>query len=167
MRQAAAPATVARYFGPRFPNQLPEHIAIAEALDGPTITLEGAELIAVEAGHTDTINTTFLHVPALDLVVAGDVVYNDVHLFVAQTTHESRQDWIAALDLIESKNPRVVVAGHKRPGAGDPPSSLADTRVYLRDFDRLSQSTQSDAELFEAMMSLYPNRLNGQGWLMF
>ncbi len=40
MRRAAVPAAVASYFGPHFPNQLPEHIVIAEALEGPTFTLE-------------------------------------------------------------------------------------------------------------------------------
>ena len=38
----------------------------------------------VEVGHTDTDDTTVLHVPDLDLVVAGDVIYNGVHMYLAR-----------------------------------------------------------------------------------
>ena len=35
--------------------------------------MEGHRLLAVEVGHTDTDDTTVLHVPSIGLVVAGDV----------------------------------------------------------------------------------------------
>jgi hypothetical protein len=57
----------------------------AEPLEGSSFELEGNELIAIEVGHTDTDNTTLLHVPAIGLVVAGDVAYNDVHLYLAES----------------------------------------------------------------------------------
>src|SRR5438093_4365390 len=38
--------------------------------------LEGHRLVPVEVGHTDTDETPVLHVPSIDLVVAGDAVYN-------------------------------------------------------------------------------------------
>jgi hypothetical protein len=36
--------------------------------------------VSVSLGHTDTDNTTCLHVPSIDLVMAGDAAYNDVHV---------------------------------------------------------------------------------------
>ena len=36
-------------------------------------------IIAVDIGHTDTDHTTCLHVPSIDLVVAGDAIYNGTH----------------------------------------------------------------------------------------
>jgi glyoxylase-like metal-dependent hydrolase (beta-lactamase superfamily II) len=49
---------------------------IAEELAGNVIDLEGRDLVAVPLGHTDTDNTTCLHVPSIGLVVAGDAAYN-------------------------------------------------------------------------------------------
>ena len=59
-----------------------------------------AELVAVEVGYTDTDHTTCLHVPSIGLVVAGDVAYNDVHLYLAESNAQKRQEWIAALEKV-------------------------------------------------------------------
>jgi len=62
-------------------------------------------------GHTDTDSTTCLHVPSIGLVVAGDSAYNDVHLHLGESNAETRKDWIAALDTIESLKPSGVCRG--------------------------------------------------------
>ena len=54
-----------------------------------------------------------LHVPSIGLIVAGDVVYNQCHIYVGDTTPESRKNWIAALDRLAALNPAMVVAGHE------------------------------------------------------
>ncbi len=59
----------------------------------------------------DTRNATCLHVPSFSLVVAGDAEYNDVHIHLGESNADSRKEWIAALDMIESLNPRSVIAG--------------------------------------------------------
>ena len=115
MRQNASPEMLDGAWKPGFPGQIPDKLVIAEELKGNVIDLEGHELIAVELGHTDTDYTTCLHVPSIGLVVAGDAAYNDVHLYLAESNAQKRQEWIAALDKIESLNPRAVVASHKRP----------------------------------------------------
>src|SRR5215510_14151121 len=97
---------------------------IAEELTDNVIDLEGHELVVVPLGHTDTDNTTCLHVPSIDLVVAGDAAYNGVHLYLAESNPQTRRGWIAALDKIESLNPRAVVASHKRPENEDDPKIL-------------------------------------------
>ena len=95
-------------------------------------------MVVVELGHTDTDYTTCLHVPSIGLVVAGDAAYNDVHLYLAESNAQTRQEWIAALDKIESLKPRAVVASHKRPENDDNPRIVEQTRQYIRDFDRLA-----------------------------
>ena len=99
---------------------------IAEELKGNVIHLEGHELVAVELGHTDTDYTTCLNVPSIGLMVAGDAAYNDVHLYLAESNPQTRQEWISALDKIESLNPRAVVATHKRPENDDNPRIIEE-----------------------------------------
>ena len=45
----------------RLPGQIPERVVIAEKMDGNVIKLEGQDLVSVEVGHTDTHDTTVLH----------------------------------------------------------------------------------------------------------
>src|SRR6202051_4219970 len=115
-----------------FPNQIPDVISVADPLEGNEIDLEGSKLIVVRLGHTDTDDSTCLHVPSIGLVVAGDAVYNGIHLFQGETNSKSRPLWIAALDAIDALKPRAVVAGHKLPANDDSPRTVEETRTYLR-----------------------------------
>jgi hypothetical protein len=36
----------------------------------------------------------------------------------------------------------------------------AETRHYIRDFDRIAADTQTAQELYNQMLALYPNRVN-------
>src|SRR5947208_3100227 len=147
MRQQASPQFLASFWNPRFPGQISDHLVIAEELTDNVIDLEGHDLVVVPLGHTDTDNTTCLHVPSIGLVVAGDAAYNDVHLLLAESNAHARSEWIAALDTIEALHPRAVIAGHKRPETDDDPRIIEETRQYIRDFDRLVQTTTTAPEL--------------------
>jgi glyoxylase-like metal-dependent hydrolase (beta-lactamase superfamily II) len=149
-----------------FPNQIPDKLVIAEELEGNVIHLEGQELVAIALGHTDTDDTTCLHVPSIGLVVAGDAAYNDVHLYLAESNPQTRREWIAALDRMESLNPTAVVASHKRPESPDHPRVIEETRQYIRDFDRLAEHTTTAQALYDEMLALYPNRVN-PGWALW
>jgi glyoxylase-like metal-dependent hydrolase (beta-lactamase superfamily II) len=166
MRQNASPEILHGAWERGFPGQIPNNLVIAEELKGNVIDLEGHELVAVELGHTDTDHTTCLHVPSIGLVVAGDAAYNDVHLYLAESNAQTRQEWIGALEKIESLNPRAVVASHKRPENDDDPRIIEETRQYIRDFDRLVETTKSAQELYDQMLDLYPNRVN-PGWALW
>ena len=150
-----------------FPGQIPTRLVPPEAYARNSFTLEDQEIRIIEQGHTDSADTTSLHVPSIGLIVAGDVVYNECHMYVGDTTSESRKNWIEALDKLAALNATTVVAGHKKPGAPDSPSAIQDTKRYLQDYDRLQKSATSDKELFDQMTELYPHWVANQSWLMF
>jgi glyoxylase-like metal-dependent hydrolase (beta-lactamase superfamily II) len=166
MRQHASTEILEKVWKASFPGQIPDRPVIAEELKGNVIYLEGHDLVAVELGHTDTDHTTCLNVPSIGLVVAGDAAYNDVHLYLAESNTNTRREWIAALDKIESLNPRAVVASHKRPDNDDNPRIIEETRQYIRDFDRLAEMTTTAQELYYKMLEIYPNRVN-PGWALW
>jgi glyoxylase-like metal-dependent hydrolase (beta-lactamase superfamily II) len=159
MRVQASSSVLESFWKSRFPGQIDPTLVIADELMG-TIELEEQELVSVPLGHTDTDNTTCLHVPSIGLVVAGDAVYNDVHVFLGESNSDSRKEWLAALDTIESLKPSSIVAGHKRPDATDTPNTIGETRRYIRDFDRIATEAQSAQDLYNRMLTLYPNRVN-------
>jgi glyoxylase-like metal-dependent hydrolase (beta-lactamase superfamily II) len=151
----------------RWPDQLPTRIVLAEPYDDNVFALEGHELRIIEQGRTDAVDTTSLHVPSIDLVVGGDVFYNQCHMYVGDTTAESRANWITALDRLAALNPKIAIAGHKKPGAPDTPKVIEASKRYLTDFGRLREATSSDRELYDAMTDLYPDWVSHQAWLMF
>jgi len=161
MRQQASPESLATYWNPRFPGQISSHLAIAEELTGNVINLEGHDLVSVPLGFTDTASTTCLHVPSIGLIVAGDAAYNGVHLHLSESSdQQKRQEWIAALDKMESFKPRAVIAGHKRVGNDDSPRIIGETRRYILDFERLVMQTTTTRELYDQMLKLYPDWVN-------
>jgi glyoxylase-like metal-dependent hydrolase (beta-lactamase superfamily II) len=133
---------------------------IAEELTENVIDLEGHDLVVVPLGHTDTGNTTCLHVPSTGLVVTGDAAYNGVNLYLGESDSEKRRELIAALDKIESLNPRAVIAGHKRAENDDSPRIIEETRQYIRDFDRIVDATTTARELYDRMLEICPDRVN-------
>jgi glyoxylase-like metal-dependent hydrolase (beta-lactamase superfamily II) len=158
MRQQTSAESLATFWNPRFPNQISSQLAIAEELTGNVIDLEGRDLVSVPLGFTDTASTTCLHVPSVGLIVAGDAAYNGVHLHLSESPDpQKRQEWIAALDKMESLKPRAVIAGHKRVGNDDSPKILGETRRYIRDFERLAGQTTTARELYDQMLELYPD----------
>ena len=165
MQGNASPQGLAAW-GAAFPGRIPQNLVMAEELKGDAFELEGRELRVVQLGHTDTDATTCLHVPSIGLVVAGDAVYNDVHLYLVESNAEQRQEWLAALDKIAALKPTAVIASHKRPENDDSPRIIEETRQYIRDFDRLLKTTSSRKELYEKMLALYPNRVN-PGWALW
>src|ERR1700692_2480747 len=111
MRQQASPQSLASFWNPFFPNQISDHLVIAEEVTENIIDLEGHDLVVVPLGHTDTDYTTCLHAPSIGLVVAGDAAYNGVHLYLAESNPETRREWIAALHTAAALKPRAAIAG--------------------------------------------------------
>jgi glyoxylase-like metal-dependent hydrolase (beta-lactamase superfamily II) len=149
----------------RFPGQIPDEPVAPERLEGASIELEGYALVPIDTGYTDTADSTSLHVPSIGLVAAGDVVYNGIHPYLGESSAQTRLQWIEVLDKLDALNARAVVAGHKIPDNDDDPKAIAETRQYLRDFIRLDQATDTPRELFDAMIELYPDRVNpGSLW---
>ncbi len=166
MRVGSTPEFLESFWRPRFDGKLPRALVFPEPLEDHTIDLEGHELVVVELGHTDTDQTSCLHVPDVGLVVAGDAAYNDVHLYLAESDAEKRGDWIGALNTIESLHPRSVIAGHQRAGRHDGPEIIEETRQYIRDFDRIAGTTSTAQDLYDQVLALHPGRINPDAlWL--
>jgi glyoxylase-like metal-dependent hydrolase (beta-lactamase superfamily II) len=141
--------------------QIYEPQELAQPMEQDTFEIEGHVLRAIQVGHTDTNNTTVLHVPDLDLVVAGDAVYGDVHQFFGEAdTTAKREEWLKAIETIESLKPHTVIAGHKRESSVDGVYNLKTTKEYIHAFEKAIKACKSSEELYQEMKQLYPNRIN-------
>jgi len=149
-----------RFWTSRFPGELPETPVLPEVLGEPEFGLDGQLVRVVSAGQGDTEHSTFFHVPSAEAVVAGDIVYNNVHMMQMETNEEKREAWIASLDAIAALEPKIVVAGHKRAGSPDLPENIAASQRYLRDFTRIASQRDTVEDLVAGMMELHGDRDN-------
>jgi glyoxylase-like metal-dependent hydrolase (beta-lactamase superfamily II) len=140
---------------------IPETTVTAVTVPDNRFTLEGHELVIVEVGATDSADTTVLHVPDLDLVVAGDVIYNGVHMFLAQSVVVGGFGaWREAIDKVEALAPRHIVAGHQNAALDDDAErQIAETRRYLDDAERLLATETTAEGFFAAELERYPDHL--------
>jgi glyoxylase-like metal-dependent hydrolase (beta-lactamase superfamily II) len=121
--------------------------------------LEGHELVIVEVGDTDSSDTSVLHVPDLGLVVAGDVIYNGVHMYLAQVgILGGFGPWRDAIKKVDALEPRHIVAGHQNKELDDDARrTIAETRQYLDDAEELLRTKDTAVDFFNAKIERYPN----------
>jgi glyoxylase-like metal-dependent hydrolase (beta-lactamase superfamily II) len=142
-----------------FGDRVAKPTVVPEQLDGLTLELEGHELQIVEVGQGDIRPSTVVHIPAIDTVVAGDVVYNQIHAMLGLSGPAGWERWLKSLDAIEKLSARTIVAGHRKPESSDNEANrmLDETRSYISDFAAGAQRLNSADELVQLMKSKYPD----------
>jgi glyoxylase-like metal-dependent hydrolase (beta-lactamase superfamily II) len=105
-----------KYWTSRFPGELPETPVVPEVLNSDEILVNGQVVNLIHVGQGDIDGSTIFHVPSADAVVAGDVVYNNVHMMFYEADAAKREAWIASIDAVAALNPKLVIAGHKSVG---------------------------------------------------
>ena len=141
------------FWGPILKQNAPQGLVIPQPLQGNQIMLEGQALTV--SGPTP--ERSYVWIPSLKAVVGGVVLFNDLHVWTADTqTAQSRQDWLATLAGIDALKPVTVVPGHFKLGAALTPQSIAFTRDYLVRFEAATAKAANSAELIASMKQQYP-----------
>ena len=151
-----------RVWGGFFPGQLTRAPVVPGPLPGGGITFGGTTAAVVPVGTTDTVHSSVVHVPGLDLVVSGDAVYNRTHMWLARSTPESRAGWARALDTVAALEAGTLIAGHRHPEAPDDDArrQIDECRRYLADFEEALAHSSTPAELIDRMTAAHPGLAN-------
>jgi glyoxylase-like metal-dependent hydrolase (beta-lactamase superfamily II) len=163
-RFVALPATAAgirngwegriKNWTPEFGGNLPATGPIVpEELQGNTLTLEGETLQIVGGVTGDAPNNSYVWIPSLRAVIAGDIVFNGSHF----TPPKMPQDWIKTLDDIAALKPLTVIAGHKGPTVRNDTGSIELMKKYIRDYNDALASSKTAAEFRLKITRKYPN----------
>jgi glyoxylase-like metal-dependent hydrolase (beta-lactamase superfamily II) len=149
-------------WGGFFPGQLTSRPVVPAPLAGATIPIGGSQARVIPVGTTDTGHSTVVHVPGLDLVVSGDVVYNQTHMWLMRSTPDSRASWVRALDAVTALEAETIVAGHRNPLATDDDAcrQISDCRRYIADFEAALERSSAPAELIDRMTTAHPDLAN-------
>ena len=143
-----------------YPGLIPPAEVTAVTVPGDRLTVEGHDLVMVDVGHGDADENSVLHVPDLGLVVAGDVIYNRVHMYLGQSAAGGFGPWREAIDRVEALGPRHIVCGHQdRRLDDDATRTITETRQYLDDADDLLRTEDTAIGYFNAKIARYPDHL--------
>lgn len=143
-------------WGPLLGANGPRHPVVPEALEGSSFTLEGQEIRVLGPMQGDHVHATALHVPSIGALIAGDLLFTDVHLWLGEHTPAQRRAWLDVLDQFDALQPSIVVAGHKPPGAPDDARALRFTREYLVFFEGAVKASKNSAELIARLKARFP-----------
>ena len=140
------------FWGPILKDNAPQEVIVPHPLQGNTITLEGKKLEIKDAPRG------YVWIPSIKAVVGGVVLFNDLHVWMADTqTPESRRQWLATLDGIAALKPATVVPGHFKPGAALTTEAISYTRNYVTSFENETAKAADSAALIARMKALYPS----------
>jgi len=139
---------------------------VPEPIEGDTLYVDGSPLHIIEVKQADIHPTSIVHIPEIDVVVAGDSIYNEIHPMLGLSTPDEWQDWLETIDTVEKLRPRMIVSGHRRPDGDDyaVETMIAQTRAYIQDFAAASKVAKDAAELVATMVEKYPH--HGNVWTL-
>jgi glyoxylase-like metal-dependent hydrolase (beta-lactamase superfamily II) len=99
-----------------------------------------------------------LWIPGQRILIAGDVVFNDMHVYTAETDSKAREKWLDSLNEIRKLNPSVVIPGHSKVGAPLDASTAVDfTENYLLVFEEELKKVKDPDSLISAMKERFPS----------
>ncbi len=106
----------------------------------------------------DTDENSMLWLPWQKTLIAGDVVFNDMHVYTAETDMSARTRWLSSLKTIRELKPAVVIPGHSKSGAPlDATSAVTFTERYLLIFEEELNKARDPDDLIEAMKGQFPS----------
>ncbi len=132
-------------------------VAISKYDDG-FIRFENSKIEILKSLQGDTDENTMLWLPGQKTLVAGDVLFNDMHLYTAETDMRARKRWLNSLKKIRELKPAVVIPGHSKGGAPiDATSAVTFTEKYLLIFEEELNKAKEPDDLIRAMKEKFPS----------
>src|SRR6202040_4083205 len=126
--------------------------------DGDFIEFENSKIEVLKHIRGDTDENTMLWIPGQRILIAGDVLFNDMHVYTAETDSEARGEWLNSLQRIRELKPAVVIPGHSKVGAPLDSSTAVDfTGKYLMVFEEELRSAKDPDGLISAMKERFPS----------
>lgn len=114
-----------------------------ETIDGVTLAFD--EVVGAESGALLVISA-----PALGLVFAQDLVYNNLHLYIAEGTLAG---WADAVEVLKGRGYATILPGHGAPAG---PELYDFVLAYLAVAEPLLASATGPDELKNGLIAAFP-----------
>jgi glyoxylase-like metal-dependent hydrolase (beta-lactamase superfamily II) len=126
--------------------------------DADFIEFEGSRIEVLKKIRGDTDENTMLWIPGQRILIAGDVLFHNMHVYTAETDSQARGKWLNTLKQIRELKPAVVIPGHSEVGAPlDATTAVDFTENYLLVFEEELKTAKDADSLINAMKEKFPS----------
>src|SRR2546425_8516315 len=133
-------------------------VVAIEKFDGDFIKFESSKIEVLKNIQGDTDENTMLWIPGQRILITGDVLFNNMHVYTAETDSKAREKWLNSLQKIRELKPSVVIPGHSKVGAPLDASTAVDfTENYLLVFEEELKRAENPEGLVESMKARFPS----------
>jgi glyoxylase-like metal-dependent hydrolase (beta-lactamase superfamily II) len=133
-------------------------VVAIEKFDGNFIKFESSQIEVLKNIQGDTDENTMLWIPEQRILIAGDVVVNDMHVYTAETDSKARGKWLNSINKIRELKPSVVIPGHSKVGVPLDASTAVDfTENYLLVFEEELKKAKDPDSLIHTMKERFPS----------
>ncbi|MBV9505398.1 MAG: MBL fold metallo-hydrolase [Acidobacteriia bacterium] len=144
-----------KFWFPTYGNNIPgPDPVLPEELATPALTLEGEQFPITGGVQGDGPGNSFVYIPSLQAVVAGDTVFD--HVYFGVPRDKAREEWMKTLDQISALKPVILIPGHEGPGAQHNLAAIDFMKKYIADWDANVAASKSAAEMRAKVLSQYP-----------
>jgi glyoxylase-like metal-dependent hydrolase (beta-lactamase superfamily II) len=134
------------------------HTVAIEQFDGNFIEFESSRIEVLKNIQGDTDENTMLWIPGQRILIAGDVVFNNMHVYTAESDSKARGKWLNSLQKIRELKPSVVIPGHSKVGAPLDASTAVDfTENYLFAFEEELKKAKDPDSFIHTMKERFPS----------
>jgi glyoxylase-like metal-dependent hydrolase (beta-lactamase superfamily II) len=129
-----------------------------EKFDGNFIEFEGSKIELFKDVQGDTDENTMLWIPGQRVLISGDVLFNNMHVYTAETDSKAREKWLNSISKIRELKPSVVIPGHSKVGAPlDATTAVDFTENYLLAFDEELKKAKDPDSFIHTMKERFPS----------
>jgi glyoxylase-like metal-dependent hydrolase (beta-lactamase superfamily II) len=133
-------------------------VVAIEKFDGNFIEFESSKIELLKDVQGDTDENTMLWIPERRILIAGDVLFNHMHAYTAETDSKARGRWLNSINKIRELKPSVVIPGHSKVGAPLDANTAVDfTENYLLVFDEELKKAKDPDSFINTMKERFPS----------
>ena len=134
------------------------HTVAISKFDANFIEFDDSKIEILKNVQGDTDANTMLWLSGQKTLIAGDVLFNDLHVYTAETDMTARKRWLDSLQRIRALQPVAVIPGHSKVGAPVDATSAVDfTENYLLIFEEELKKARTPDDLVKAMEEQFPS----------
>jgi glyoxylase-like metal-dependent hydrolase (beta-lactamase superfamily II) len=134
------------------------HVVAISKFDDNFIKFEGSRIEILKDMQGDTDENSMLWIPGQKILITGDVSFNNMHVYTAETDTKARGRWLNSLNKIRALKPSLVIPGHSKVGAPLDASTAVDfTENYLLVFEEELKKAKDPDSFINTMKERFPS----------
>jgi glyoxylase-like metal-dependent hydrolase (beta-lactamase superfamily II) len=147
----ARSATQIAYWKPHYRGNLADRAVVPDPLPREGLSVEGESVQVFPVAGAESEHAAILYLPSIQVLVAGDLIYNQVHPWIGENRPEG---WLQALKGLQRFGvPGMVLGGH---GPASDAGVIAANERYLKAFLALTDGKTSSSAASRKLQEMFP-----------